>query len=164
MGSVFPIGNSGQGDPRQRPVACWDCGNALPPDQKAKVKLCGGCFVYKDRSAFSAIRSRSSGLNTYCRPCHHGLRRALHRADPRKNRARANLRYAVKAGKVERKPCEVCGAESAEAHHDDYDRQLDVRWLCRPCHVQEHRRLNREKRGASDAGSPIANRSARSKQ
>ena len=34
-------------------------------------------------------------------------------------------------------PCWVCG-EKAEAHHPDYDRPLDVVWLCQPHHKQAH--------------------------
>lgn len=51
--------------------------------------------------------------------------------------ARARLRDAVLNGKIIREPCELCG-EAAEAHHDDYSRPLDVRWLCRKHHVEHH--------------------------
>jgi hypothetical protein len=27
------------------------------------------------------------------------------------------------------------------AHHEDYDRPLDVMWLCQPCHKQRHKEL-----------------------
>lgn len=37
-----------------------------------------------------------------------------------------------------RKPCEVCG-EKAEAHHDDYAKPLDVRWLCFKHHREWHK-------------------------
>jgi ribosomal protein S27AE len=57
-------------------------------------------------------------------------------------RFRANARaYAntyLRRGKLQRKPCERCGSDSAEMHHDDYSRPLDVRWLCRSCHVDAH--------------------------
>jgi len=35
-------------------------------------------------------------------------------------------------------PCEICGCEKSEAHHDDYSRPLDVRWLCRVHHLMHH--------------------------
>lgn len=57
-----------------------------------------------------------------------------------KNKANAvsAVFYAIKKGKLTRKPCEVCGAEKADAHHDDYAKPLEVRWLCRSHHVQWH--------------------------
>lgn len=57
--------------------------------------------------------------------------------------ARSTARVYLQRGKLERRPCEDCGDLNAEMHHDDYDRPLDVRWLCRPDHLAEHR-LERE--------------------
>lgn len=37
-------------------------------------------------------------------------------------------------------PCERCGGE-AIAHHDDYDKPLDVTWLCWSHHKTRHREL-----------------------
>ncbi len=34
-----------------------------------------------------------------------------------------------------KKPCEVCGT-IAEAHHDDYSKPLEVRWLCSVHHKE----------------------------
>jgi hypothetical protein len=45
---------------------------------------------------------------------------------------------AIKAGTLEREPCEVCGRTPAQAHHDDYDKPLDVRWLCSAHHSAHH--------------------------
>jgi hypothetical protein len=33
----------------------------------------------------------------------------------------------------------VCGRKG-ERHHDNYDRPLEVRWLCRTHHSEVHRR------------------------
>src|ERR1039458_7338116 len=50
--------------------------------------------------------------------------------------ARRKLNLYVYYGKVKRQPCEVCGAQPAEAHHEDYSKPLDVEWLC-PTHHRE---------------------------
>jgi hypothetical protein len=52
--------------------------------------------------------------------------------------ARHKVMYAIKTGKLTRKPCEVCGSSLAEAHHENYDRPLEVRFLCRSHHAQHH--------------------------
>lgn len=50
-----------------------------------------------------------------------------------KARAKANREHP------ESQPCENCGTPGADRHHDDYDKPTDVRWLCRSCHVEEHK-------------------------
>jgi len=52
------------------------------------------------------------------------------------NRAVGN---AIRDGRLNRGPCEVCGSrESVEGHHEDYSKPLDVRWLCREHHKALH--------------------------
>jgi hypothetical protein len=51
-------------------------------------------------------------------------------------RARDAVHGALRAGRLKRLPCEVCGSPKSEAHHDDYSKPLCVRWLCRPHHRQ----------------------------
>ena len=48
-------------------------------------------------------------------------------------RTRSDLNHAIRDGKIKRKPCEVCG-KSAEAHHEDYDKPFEIRWLCKKHH------------------------------
>lgn len=54
------------------------------------------------------------------------------------HKARRKVRHEIEMGRMVRLPCEACGAELAEAHHDDYGRPLSVRWLCRPHHREHH--------------------------
>lgn len=54
------------------------------------------------------------------------------------HKARWLVRRAIEAGRLVRQPCEICGASPAQAHHDDYSRPLDVRWLCRAHHAEHH--------------------------
>ena len=45
---------------------------------------------------------------------------------------------AIASGRLVRQPCEKCGEPKADAHHDDYNKPLAVRWLCRSCHSAWH--------------------------
>lgn len=48
--------------------------------------------------------------------------------------------HKIRKGDLIKLPCEVCGTnEKVEAHHDDYSKPLDVRWLCRKHHQEHHR-------------------------
>ena len=57
---------------------------------------------------------------------------------PDRVEARAIISRLIRRGKLFRKPCEVCGANMAQAHHDDYSKPLEVRWLCRYHHREVH--------------------------
>ena len=66
---------------------------------------------------------------------------------PKKIAAQRKVAYNVKRGYMTAKPCEVCGEEKTVAHHDDYSKPLDVRWLCQAHHVQWHKKNGEGKNG-----------------
>lgn len=69
---------------------------------------------------------------------------AMRKANPEKERAHWTVGNALRYGKLVKKPCEICGsARYVDAHHDDYSKPLDVRWLCRSHHVLHHEELNK---------------------
>jgi hypothetical protein len=60
-----------------------------------------------------------------------------------KTRAHATVKRALYSGALVRpNACEQCGQSGirAQAHHEDYDRPLDVTWLCIICHRRRHTR------------------------
>jgi len=60
-------------------------------------------------------------------------------AAARYGNASTMVRLALSSGIIVKGPCESCGSEPTEAHHDDYNKPLDVRWLCRACHADWHK-------------------------
>lgn len=58
---------------------------------------------------------------------------------PYETKARSMINHAIRDGKLVRNVCEVCGDKNTQAHHDDYNYPLKVRWLCIKCHNEWHR-------------------------
>lgn len=69
----------------------------------------------------------------------HARQQAWRQRNPAKYRAHQRTQRARRKGLLQPGPCEVCGAEIAEGHHDDYGQPLAVRWLCRRHHREWHR-------------------------
>lgn len=64
------------------------------------------------------------------------------------------VRNALKRGRLKRQPCEVegCGKRYTHGHHDDYDKPLEVRWLCPVHHTEWHEKNGP---GANIEGQPV---------
>ena len=63
--------------------------------------------------------------------------------NPEKRRAHLMVARAIKSGKLVKQLCEICG-EKAHAHHEDYSKPLEVRWLCPTHHMRHHHGINKE--------------------
>lgn len=86
------------------------------------------------------------------------LRKATRGVIKQEKRAKSNRRYrkkypekegahnmvngAIALGLLKHQPCEVCSDKRVIAHHDNYlpEHALDVRWLCRQHHGEQHRK------------------------
>jgi hypothetical protein len=121
---------------------CSKCNEPKPAGEfYARTRECKGCYCARVRANRAARREQYSEyerrrLHT---PEREQQRREAQRrrrsAHPEKNRARAMVGREVKAGRLIRQPCEVCGTnERVQAHHDDYSKPLEVRWMCFKCH------------------------------
>jgi len=120
-------------------------------------KPCGRCKRILPASEFNKDKYASTGLRSQCKDCmaiDRRQRAEYYRAWRQKpvvrawyRRYRSERASAEKikrdarnaARSLERQPCEVCGAQKAQAHHDDYSKPLDVRWLCTTHHAEWHK-------------------------
>lgn len=64
--------------------------------------------------------------------------------NPDKYKSHSLVTNAIRDGRLKKMPCEICGSTESEAHHDDYSKPLDVRWLCFKHHRKHHGQLTYE--------------------
>jgi hypothetical protein len=97
----------------------------------------------KDRSDYEKQRAGHAGRRAYQLAAQADYRRR----NPDKYKARTAVNNAVRDGRLTRRPCAGCGAtDNVQAHHENYSRPLDVRWLCFICHREgEHRQTVRRR-------------------
>jgi len=63
----------------------------------------------------------------------------------KKSRAHSLVARAIKQGLLTRQKCEAPKCQKqGHAHHDDYNKPLEVRWLCRSHHMRFHKNGNYE--------------------
>ncbi len=68
-------------------------------------------------------------------------------ANPEKLAAQRAVSKAIRHGELERGVCEVCNTpDNVEGHHDNYEKQLDVRWLCKTHHTEHHCKQREQQR------------------
>lgn len=109
---------------------------------------CPACKRTRQNTANANRDLASYGRAQYARPEVRAKMRAYFdrkKTDPEyrlKRSARRKICTEISAGRVRRGACETCGQPNAEAHHRDYLKPLDVRWLCRKHHFQEEHRAN----------------------
>ena len=138
--------------------------NANNSDQQPTLKTCSSCFEEKPISEFYKSTLNRDGLLGYCRVCH-GKKVKNKRESKKllsfdevaphkkfwlaenklKRKAHQAVGYAMQTGKLIRQPCERCGStENVVAHHEDYNKPLDVLCLCKYHHKERHMEIDKE--------------------
>lgn len=131
-------------------------------------KVCSTCFKAKGVEGFYHNKRSKDGFQYRCKDCMDAAvkkwqlktgylwksetteyfrryQREWARKHPRphsyKYTARAAVARALKRGSLIRKPCEKCGSKDRiQAHHPDYSKPLQVKWLCKKHHDMAHGR------------------------
>lgn len=96
---------------------------------KSTVCQCGAprrSETQKDCLAYHAKRMREFRARTSLTP----LQR-------KKMNCHSYAHVYLRRGKLVREPCR-CGDPNSQMHHPDYDKPLQVEWLCRKCHLELH--------------------------
>jgi hypothetical protein len=62
-------------------------------------------------------------------------------ADKRRTQCHNAVARAIRNNELSPMPCVRCGELKSLAHHEDYNKPLDVMWLCQPCHKQRHKEI-----------------------
>ncbi len=132
---------------------CFKCGKAKPVDEfyahpemgdghlgkcKECTKVDSGANHWKDPGKRRAYDRERYYANSQRRRQIADRASAWNAKYPERYKAHNLVSGAVRDHRLERKPCEICGNVKVHAHHDDYAKPLDVRWLCVPCHAQIH--------------------------
>ena len=107
--------------------------------------------LYRPRERFCSNcgRQHSNRIGDYvlarCEECE-AMRRATWLATKAaqtnkqvKEHARVTANIYKRRGKLKPEPCALCLDADTVMHHRDYNRPLDVQWLCRACHAKVHR-------------------------
>jgi hypothetical protein len=102
-----------------------------------------------DRQRAKTAKSRAAGKKPSEEASKRGREKWLG-ANQHKRKAHFAVSNALRDKRLFRKPCEKCGDENSEAHHDDYLKPLDVRWLCKKHHNEHHVEMRRLERFTRD--------------
>ena len=127
----------------------------------AAMRYCNWCKKMLPESEFYRYRRTDRPGNVYrydyiCKECK-AVRNRIQNQDRSTRRERRNEKpgdaikiavrrtasRAIQSGFLFRKPCEICGNEQVESHHEDYKKPLEVRWLCQSCHRAIHRKYHK---------------------
>ena len=131
----------------------------------AHVKICFKCGIRKSSNYFYKHKEMADGFLGKCKECtkldtrvHRQIHADYYRAYKAEHykpdgkytkKARQEIygysaahnatKRAIKSGRLQKMPCEMCGTRNwIHAHHDDYRKPLDVMWLCPTHHKARH--------------------------
>lgn len=129
------------------------------------MKVCVDCNIEKPLDSYYKHKEMADGHLRKCKECVKGRVgkyrernidsiRAYDRARGNRQTKEYHDRYrieqkikyqahylvsnAIRDKRLFRKPCEICGEKYVHGHHDDYNKPLEVRWLCPVHHRQWH--------------------------
>lgn len=120
----------------------------FPKDANNASGLCGKCHKCSRASALEYAAKNREKIKNYSKQwrvenkADYDARMKKHKSS-KEGRARSILTSSVHRGRVVKPDkCQKCGSEIEKSklhgHHHDYDKPLDVLWVCSLCHGKLH--------------------------
>jgi hypothetical protein len=104
-----------------------------------KCKDCAKRYAYEQRILNPSVRQRESARSAADPGRTNAAAKRWRENNPVARSAHNALNNALRAGKVKKLPCEICGASGrVSGHHKDYLKPLQVIWMCQRCHSRLH--------------------------
>lgn len=102
---------------------------------------CKKCQYFRNPEEFDLTHSGEYYMSLTCRKCRRAADKMKRGKFKTQFSAQAKFHYALSKGKLKKGDCcEICQRTSdIHAHHEDYKKPLDVRWLCRDHHMAWHK-------------------------
>jgi hypothetical protein len=111
------------------------------PKRKSIRRMCEIHQIEKTRIRRSVGKWRFVCLECIKKYSNHPSKRAWDKANKAKKAVHKIVESALLRGDLVRQPCCRCGSTDSHAHHDDYDKPLEVMWLCPLHHKERHREI-----------------------
>jgi hypothetical protein len=123
--------------PRRADGLLGKCKECTKKDERSwrKARDLDRLLKDRERDRLKSQKTRNEGKAARARPESWKKWQTL---NPLKKKAHSIVKRALKAKRLEREPCKICGSELSEAHHEDYSKPLDVTWFCHKHHAERH--------------------------
>lgn len=125
-------------------ICCKKCKKDKDLDEFYKGRLvCKACVSAANLARYHENGGKPTNKDI---PRQRKRQKEYYHRNKHKNHARYLTRKAIKNGDLVRpEMCERGHDGPVFAHHEDYDRPLDIMWLCRKCHTRIHRKYRGSK-------------------
>ena len=120
---------------------CKTCARQDAAERELHLRLTDPKWLSRERERCRE-KQRIARINGTAKPTSYEARKRWVEENRHKTRAHNKARRALLSGKIIKPSnCSSCGklTKKIEMHHDDYDKPLQVRWLCTKCHGKTRR-------------------------
>lgn len=120
---------------------CWMCKVVKPKEDYYKDKGSPSGFAYTCKACVLIISREQKHRIKWNKGHRDSMNESLKKyqaRNPEKVAAWKIYKKALQSGKIVKQPCVVCNNPSAQGHHQDYSKPLEVVWLCRTHHKDVH--------------------------